>query len=207
MYHCLNVRLPQTGKRHNCYVLSKGRMQFYYIPRKYSIAPLITSATNNQSWSLKIIALSLSGTSQWRQSKQQHHCPVPRSQDHFGPGQAWNLNPVYVWVGGGVAGDWVPWDAQRRLYNATFHFPPHSAEGSPPPAGQWTGETHPDEGRSRGEMTRCLPWNRLTPCCPPPFLRYETESPHTETEKINVHCLKSVGMVHLNNLYCWYSDT
>lgn len=43
-------------------------------------------------------------------------------------------------VGGGVAGglvaDWVPWDSGRGLYNATFHFPLHSAEGSPPLVGQ-----------------------------------------------------------------------
>ncbi len=51
----------------------------------------------------------------------------------------------------------VPWDSGRRLYNATFHFPLHSAEGSPPPAGQWARGPRPAGGGRRGKWLAAHP--------------------------------------------------
>lgn len=58
---------------------------------------------------------------------------------------------VCEWVDVGVAGDSVPWDTGRRTYNATFQFPLHSAEGSPPLAGQWAAGPRPAEGGREGK--------------------------------------------------------
>lgn len=80
----------------------------------------------------------------WHQLKQQSHCP--HSQGLCGPGQGGNLNPRSVWVSG-IAGDWVPWDPGRRLYNAAFHIHTSFCERFTTPVGQWArGPPHPARG-------------------------------------------------------------
>lgn len=110
---------PKLAKRHNSYVLSKGRMQFYH-RRKYYIAALIRSETNNKSWSLKIIALLLCWT-QWRQAKQQHHCLVPPQ-----PGPLWprsGVEPEPCVCTGGRRGCWWLGPTRRKAETLQCHIP------------------------------------------------------------------------------------
>lgn len=96
---------------------------------------------NDQCWSLLVTSVRTTAPLS-RTARPRHNCS---------PGQTRNLNPVRVGGGGGGAANRVPWDSEWSLHNATFHFPLHSAKGSPPPVGQWTGEPRPDEGRSLGK--------------------------------------------------------
>lgn len=153
----------KLAKRHYSYVLRKGRMQFYYITKKYYIAALIRSATNNQSWSLKIIALSLCGASQWRQSKQQHHCPVPPQ-----PGPLWprsGVEPEPCVCTGGRRGCWRlgPTGCPAETLQCHIPFPSPFCWRFATPGQTMSRRDAPWRGSERGEMTCCLPWNRPPP--------------------------------------------
>lgn len=135
--------------------------------RKYDIAALIRSATNNQSWSLKIIAVSLCGTSQWRQSKQQRHCPVPPQ-----PGPLWprsGVEPEPCVCTGGRRGCWWlgPTGCPAETLQCHIPFPSPFCWRFATPGQTMSRRDAPWRGSERGEMTRCLPWNRL----PPPVVR------------------------------------
>lgn len=122
----------------------------------------------------------------------------PHGQDQRGPGQGWNLNPVCLcgwvadgcwwWGCGGVScwlgpmGFWT-WTLQCHIpFPSTFCWrfttPGRTMSRRASPC-RW----EPGVG---WEMTRCLPWNRLTPCCTPPFPSYDTET--TKTDQMNVYC-------------------
>lgn len=81
-----------------------------------------------------------------------------------------------VWVGGGVAGDWVPWNTGWRLHNATFLFPSRFEWRFTTPAGQWAGGPRPAGGGRRGKWVAAGPEIDWPPCCPPRFPSCKTET-------------------------------
>lgn len=107
----------------------------------------------------------------------------------------------------GGAANWVPWDSEWSLHNATFHFPLHSAKGSPPPVGQWTGEPHPDEGRSLGKWLAAR--SKIGSLPPPltaslPNVRRRTSS-KAEAEQCSARWLKSASYDFQVNLETFFN--
>ena len=137
----------------------RRRIQFY-ITREQNIALLITS--------FQFLSLPLAEASQWRQSKQRHHCPVPMAKTTVAQvrGGTWTLR---MWVGG----CWGCWWLGPMGYwseNLQCHIPIPSpfCWRFTTPGRTMSRRAAPCRGWEGGEMTCCSPLNRLNPPPPPP---------------------------------------
>lgn len=162
---------------------AKRRIQFY-ITREQNIALLITS--------FQFLSLPLADASQWRQSKQRHHCPVPTAKTTVAQvrGGTWTLR---MWVGG-CWGCWWLGPMGYWTENLQCHIPIPSpfCWRFTTPGRTMSRRAAPCRGWEGGEMTCCSPWNRLNPLVSH-LPSYRTRqrchtSSKTKTEQINVNC-------------------